>query len=349
MSDKENDTNFLKFIAYLQIIGIILVVLGHSLHEYPYDKYGNLLVYRMLYSFRMPLFIFVSGFLMLFTTRITKKKRPTIKGFISLKVQRLLLPFIVLTLVTFIPRTMMSGIADDAITLSIESLAKSLLYGNHMVIPYFWFLQASFILLITTYAIITICEYYEIGHHYIYIGLIIAASILLLIPCTPTKLLSLDRVAELGIYFIAGTTYCRYAKQIDKYIPWTSFPFLIFIAAIWGLLFFITENTPFMPVCSFFGIGMCICLAKMLEYNHITVLDHLIGANYIIFLLSWYFNVLSQQILHHYTNLPWWIYSILSLISGIYIPWLAYKYLQSHKKSRWIKLTAFLLGQRLKD
>lgn len=62
---------FLKFIAYLQVIGIILVVLGHSFHEYPDGNMGrSLLMYRMMYSFRMPLFMFVSGFLMVYTTKL---------------------------------------------------------------------------------------------------------------------------------------------------------------------------------------------------------------------------------------------------------------------------------------
>lgn len=32
---------FLKFIAYLQVIGIVLVVLGPSFHEYPDGKGGK--------------------------------------------------------------------------------------------------------------------------------------------------------------------------------------------------------------------------------------------------------------------------------------------------------------------
>lgn len=65
---------FFKFAAYLQIIGIILVVLGHSFHEYPDGAHGGKFILNaMLHSFRMPLFMFVSGFLMEFTTSISKK------------------------------------------------------------------------------------------------------------------------------------------------------------------------------------------------------------------------------------------------------------------------------------
>ncbi|MDE6134813.1 MAG: acyltransferase family protein, partial [Muribaculaceae bacterium] len=62
---------FLKFVAYLQIIGIILVVLGHSCHMYPDGNHGHsTLLYRMLFSFRMPLFMFTSGFLLILTTSL---------------------------------------------------------------------------------------------------------------------------------------------------------------------------------------------------------------------------------------------------------------------------------------
>lgn len=51
---------YLKFIGYMQIIAILLVVIGHSFHEYPDGMNGSsMLAYRMIYSFHMPLFIFI--------------------------------------------------------------------------------------------------------------------------------------------------------------------------------------------------------------------------------------------------------------------------------------------------
>ncbi|MDE6027944.1 MAG: hypothetical protein K2G23_07730 [Muribaculaceae bacterium] len=93
---------------------------------------------------------------------------------------------------------------------------------------------------------------------------------------------------------------------------------------------------------------MMISLAKILEARHITFLDHLKGANYIIFLLSWYFNVAAQQVLHHYTDLPWWVYSLLSLTFGIYVPWLFYKWMCFHPDNRFSRAMALLLGQSIK-
>ena len=75
--DNLKQTPRIKFIAYLQVIGIILVVFGHSLHESP-TPYTELLVYEMLYSFHMPLFIFVSGFLMYMTSFACGREAPAI-------------------------------------------------------------------------------------------------------------------------------------------------------------------------------------------------------------------------------------------------------------------------------
>lgn len=343
-----SDRKFLKFIAYLQIIGIILVVLGHSFHEYPDGSQGkDLLFYRMLYSFRMPLFMFVSGFLMVYTTRL-RERAPKVSSFVTMKVKRLLLPFAVLTAVTFIPRTMMSGMADDSVTLSLESFAAAFFCNGQLIIPYFWFLQASFLLLIATYALISIGDRLRIGHPVLYGALVALFIALPLLPIAYPTLFSINEAVRLGVYFVSGAAYCRFAPAIDRHIPWTAPPFFPAAAILWAVAFRYTENTPFIPVCSLLGIAMSISLAKLLEKHDIRFIDHLIGANYLIFLLSWYFNVLTQQVLHHFVELPWWCYTVTSLVSGIYIPWLFYRYLQSHPDSRWVRATAFLLGQSLK-
>lgn len=53
----------------MQIVGIMFVVLGHSFHEYPDGCHvASILVHRMIFSFHMPMFMFVSGFLLVLTT-----------------------------------------------------------------------------------------------------------------------------------------------------------------------------------------------------------------------------------------------------------------------------------------
>lgn len=343
MTNHTENKTYLKFIAYLQIIGIIFVVFGHSFHEYDSSFGCNLLAYRMMHSFRMPLFIFVSGFLMIYTT-LCRSVQPSFSTFTLKKAKRLIIPFIFLSTITFFPRCMMNGLSDDSLSLTPISYIKSLLFSDYLVIPYYWFLHMSFTLIVCCYGGILIFR----KHLNIYFIIIALISLYLNISFLGSQitLLSIGQTVRYAVYFVAGMCYCRYYEKIESAIgklllsPW----FTIVTAIIWACLFFITEKSDAMIICSFAGIIMCISFAKIIEARGWKFLDHLRGSTYMIFLLSWYFNVLSQQVLHHYTDYPWYIYSIISLVTGVYIPYIIYRLTQNHPN----RIINFLLGQNIK-
>lgn len=338
----------MKWVAYLQIIGIVFVVLGHSFHEYPDGEMGHtMLLYRMMYSFRMPLFMFVSGFLMVYTT-FSRGRYPRWRKFAASKVRRLMVPFFVLSLITFVPRSLMSGMADDEIDLSAGSLVRSMVFSGSMVIPLFWFLQASFTLLLVNYAVVAFARRRGWRDAYVYPALILGFTLLPFVPIGFGYVFAVGDAIRLGVFFALGAAYARAHEMVDGVVPWTSWPLAVSVSGAWAAAFFLTENTDYAPVCSALGIMMCISVAKMLEKYKVAVLDHLIGANYIIFLLSWFCNVISQQVLHHYTDLPWWVYTVLSLFSGIYVPWLFYRYLLRHPDGRVAYMATHFLGQSLR-
>ncbi|MBD5265399.1 MAG: acyltransferase [Bacteroides sp.] len=326
----------------------MFVVLGHSFHEYPEGEMGHtMLLYRMMYSFRMPLFMFVSGFLMVFTTQF-REVAPSWRRFAATKLRRLIVPFMVLSLVTFVPRVMMSRMADEPVEMGFSSFFISLFDGGQLVIPYFWFIQASFILLLVNYAILVMSRKARIDDRFSYLSLIVLFALLPLTSLMEVRWFSVFKAVEFGVFFITGAFYSRYASAIDRYVPWTAWWFVVMAVVVWTVSFFLTEGTGLRPLCSFAGIAMCISVAKLLEKYRVGILDHLIGANYIIFLLSWYFNVLAQQVLHHYVSLPWWIYTLLSVIAGIYVPWLFYRYMLDHPDGRVGWFGRHFLGQSLR-
>ena len=76
-----------------------------------------------------------------------------------------------------------------------------------------------------------------------------------------------------------------------------------------------------MPLCSIVGIVMCISFARILESNDIKILEPFIGANYMIFLLSWYFNIFSQQVLHSFMVVfHYYIFRFRCIYAVAYIP-----------------------------
>ena len=336
--------NYLDFIAYAQVIGIILVVAGHSIHQYPGFAI-HLIPYRMLYSFHMPLFIFISGFLMAYTTDIYSDPRIKPGRFVLNKIKRLLLPMAVLTVITFVPRSIMSGMADDPIEFSWHSFLTSFYDRDALIIPTFWYLQASFVILSLTFCIMYAGRKLRIAPGMLVATLLIVFIAYSLSSLPDIKFLSIEKVKELGMFFILGCGYALIRERVDRLIPWEKTWFLILTVVLWAACFYAFEFTVWWPICSLLGIMMCISLAKILEDRNLRFLDHLKGATYLIFLLSWYFNVASQQVLSHFVALPWWCYSILSLITGIYVPWLAYRYLSTHRDSRWVRVTSLLLGQ----
>lgn len=339
------ETGKLKFISYLQIIGIILVVVGHSFHEYPDGNHGmDMLLYRMMHSFRMPLFMFTSGFLLIYTSK--KRPRPWHELALS-KIKRLMIPFLFLSIMAFIPRSLLSGMADDHIDLSWSSLFVSLIDGNNLVIPFFWFLQSSFTLLLSVYCIILIVNFLHVKPTIYYPVLLILIVVLNLIQINFSNYFSIGATISLAIFFVTGCIYGEWHPLIDRKIKWDN-PFLIILfPACWVLLFFDNHFPGYLHniVCSTFGIAMIISFAKIIDNRNIRVLDHLIGTNYIIFLLSWFFNVATQQILSHYISFPWWVYTILSIILSIYIPWIIFRWIRHHNYSRLSRILSFLLGQ----
>lgn len=309
-----------------------------------------MLLYRMMYSFRMPLFMFTSGFLMVFTTIMRRgSASPSLSRFTLKKIERLLIPFVTLSLVTFIPRVMLSGMADDSVELSATSFWQMFVYGaDKAVIPYFWFIQSSFTLLVVNYALLKLTEKW-IPAWITQLLLVLCFAVLPLSAIEWTTIFSLNETVRLSLYFALGGLYAICRQRVDDSIPWHKTWFFFLAAALWIASFFLFEKTDYIPVCSVMGIMMCISGSKILEYRKWDFLDHLTGANYMIFLLSWYCNVLSQQVLSHFVTIPWWVHTLLSLFSGIYLPWLAYRYLREHSASKTTRVFSFLLGQRFKN
>lgn len=253
-----------------------------------------------------------------------------------------------LTLITYIPRCLLSFMAEDNFELSLTGIFKSLIITDHLPIPYFWFIQACFLLLIVNYTILSWCKNTLVPSYISFPILIILFVVMPFFISGEIEIFGSLSAIHLGLFFVLGAAYCEFYDYINAILPLDDIASFVISFSLWILLFWVGENTEIARIASIFGIIMSISLAKLLVKYNCTFLDHLTGANYIIFLLSWFFNVLTQQVLSHFIDLPWWIHSILSLTFGIYIPWLFYQYLKKHQNSRWVKYTSFLLGQSFK-
>ena len=338
--------NFIRYIAYLQAIGIVLVVFGHSFHQATGEDAAVCnRIFAIMHNFRMPLFMFVSGFLMMYTT-FCPGKDVTPRRFIRNKFRRLIVPFLFLSVVTFLPRCFLTPMADDVVSLNWESFFKGLFSGYSLTVPTLWFLQASFITLIVCFTVVWAFKKLSFNLDMAFILLMVIFMTTLIMPYNVTDFFSLGEVCNLGIFFVAGMIFCRFGEKVEKYLRLDSPVVFVGFLALWFGLFLWLEDTPLYFISSFFGIGMCVSLARILDSRNIRLLDWIVGSNYIIFLLHWYTAVMSQQVLHHVLPLHWAWHSLLAFTLGIVLPILFLRLLQRKApQSRFYSGLLWLLGQ----
>ena len=91
---KENIRDKFLFVDSAKGVGIVLVVLGHALQT-QFDNYDNMFLFRIIYSFHMPLFMFLSGILAPSCEEISLQ-------WVMNRAKRLVVPFVTWAFIAYI-------------------------------------------------------------------------------------------------------------------------------------------------------------------------------------------------------------------------------------------------------
>ena len=150
MQDKEN---ILKDLDYLKVIGILLVVIGHCTSIYTggwvYKSPVNAPIYGLIasyvYTFHVPMLVFVSGAIYYYC-RKNKEKYKSLKGLVSNKFKRLIVPFLTIGLFYSIPiKYLIGNIEKGTLINSIKNFLLGLSTGH------LWYLLMLFDIFILFY------------------------------------------------------------------------------------------------------------------------------------------------------------------------------------------------------
>ena len=334
-------------ILVLNTFAIIMVCVGHSFTAVE-SYYGH----KWIYSFHMPLFMFISGYLLNYVNIHKQQTLSDIslfgrQGYIVKRAIRLLVPYFVISSITFIPKALLSTHALRPIDFSIDSYIHMLLYPIDNVIKFFWFLPTLFVVSIFTIILYKASKKLKLKYFF----LICFPLFILLYEFNPLKhidFLNLGGVASYLIFFISGCMYAQYnsmtsskAKSANIY---TASGLLIIYSA---LIYFIAWDTPFIGIVyAFTGIAFSFSLCSLYVKYNLKFLDHLSNSSYAIYLFSWYPLVIIQSFLMKKYALDWKLWAIISTILQIYIPFYIYKgiiYIKNNK--HYGKTIATLLGQ----
>lgn len=120
-------------------IGILLVILGHCVPDFPVDLRADAMsahVERFVYTFHMPLFFFCSGFVLGFTPPSSASK------FLKSRFLRLMVPYLTFSFVSLGLRILFSSFTRSGFNIN-DGLIGILFYGK-----FFWFVYVLFFILL---------------------------------------------------------------------------------------------------------------------------------------------------------------------------------------------------------
>ena len=340
-------------ISVLQIFAIILVVIGHSFYEAE-----NLMVKDWIYTFHMPLFMLISGFLLQYTMQLKDQFSSPITlhqygGFFAGKAKRLLIPYLVFSTTVYALKLFMSSYTHHPVDGAFSSYAHMLLYPWDNVIIQLWFLPTLFLVFFVVYSLLSIVinsglklnsetqKKYSLG---IELVLLMAFLLLhLLDVCSTVRFLNMSGVIYYLIYFYAGFLLSKYdaVNQLEKHKYWNfAISFLLSI-----VLMLLPKFRGLDVVMAFNGIWMSISLGQIYLAREWKFLHPYFGSSYAIYLFSYFPLMFCQPILVEYAHIPLWLSHILAAVTGFYLPYVLYLIIKKYKNTKVGAVVALLTGQ----
>lgn len=187
-------------LTILKGIGIILVILGHSFSFSGFDIIENTklntYIFRTIYSFHMPMFFMIAGFL------TNNNKEHLIKDFYLSKIKRLLIPYIFINIVDAIPRHLFSELVNN----KSNSIERIIFYSGAAT----WFIYTLFIL----FLIFPVIEKYIIKKDKYYLFGIFLLGIKISGVTDSIDIFTINRLVNMSFYFYIGYIIKPYYERI---------------------------------------------------------------------------------------------------------------------------------------
>lgn len=191
-------------IDILKGIGILLVILGHCVPDYPQNlraDESSSFIEQFVYGFHMPLFFVCSGFLMQMTDSHARGMF-NIRAFVKNKTLRLLLPYFMFSIVSLVLRLAFSAFTRSSVDLD-NTMYQILFEGK-----FFWFLYVLFIVSIIINVIKAI-------KNDMFIAMFLSVALYILGLLLNTQFLCLDRLGYHAIFAVLGCFLYEHKDSVN--------------------------------------------------------------------------------------------------------------------------------------
>lgn len=248
-----------RWINIARCIGIILVIHCHMI-------VSNKEIENWYYNFQMPIFYFISGYLI----NVNYKYG----DFVKKKIKRLLIPYWVSTplilIYAYIENTMLGEIPCE------KNYILKVWFENYYIkyVPHseHWFVLSLFVVELVGYIIIKYV--FKDSYKVLIVSVLLAISVFINMQSKTIFPFHIEKIGMMLPFFLLGSMYRKYEYKFESYIKTKCI--IYFIATmIMYMLMKITNNT-------------CMCLIDN-EYGNylITYLDAIAGIGLIITLSKW--------------------------------------------------------------
>ena len=305
-----------KRIFYIDIARAISIILIVIYHYQPDNSPSCYLVFNdIVRSFRLPLLLFVSGYIYWIT-----RKPVAYKDFVWKKFQRLMVPYFFVSILVITLKLISQG------NLQVDAPVSLSAYYQMFYLPivsgfFLWFIYVLFLIFL-------IMPFFYSRHRLLY--LLGISLILHFIPISFPNLFALFNLKQILCYFVLGCVLCEYTELRKKLSHINVFLVLVVFATGYTLrnLFdfgvFVPGLTFFLALC---GIYVIANFARFLEQKTTkirTALLSVAGCTYTIYLFHTTFEGFTKALLLKLfpieNNLTFIFSSIVVISAGIIAP-----------------------------
>ncbi|MDE6611468.1 MAG: acyltransferase [Muribaculaceae bacterium] len=323
---KTQNRQRIAWLAVLQGFSMLLVVLGHiSLSntfrnpDYPLTAAME----RVIYTFHMPLFIFISGWLFGLTCL---GRDNSYRDVMAKKFRRLGLPFLFFTIAAIAIKLLLSAFVNRPVD-GTELLNTFVLFSSNPLYE-MWFVIVLLVLMAFYPA------YRFLLRHSALVWLLCASVALYVALPVDTDVFQLRRAVRLLPYFIAGILAWRY-DIIDRYgSRWYVAAGAMVLFVIFNILETGADTLGFRcmdALCGFSGTVLSICLCIWISNLRPTAFGSFSAYTFQIFLMGIFVQMAVRVLYGHLGTDSDAVYALLfalSLALGIYVPVLIAKLIE---------------------
>lgn len=300
---------------------MLWVVVGHApLIEVGAGPTWVALLYKFAYSFHMPLFMLVSGWLF-WLTRLSVNdsiwggQKWTYSQIIKDKTLRLLVPGLVFSLIAFIVKIAFPGEVDRQIGLNLRDISHCFLYPYDNPLRELWFIVTLFWLMI-------FAPFWKIVMRKDWsMWTMLCILVVLHFINLEVDLLCIGRVFAFAIWFYLGLVICK------KGIVENVFEKNYLIVLVIGIILYIGGRFSHPFVATIGGISLSFGIALLTDKFVPHLFFSFRNYTYQIFLMGIFAQILVKIIYHRLDALYLPLY-VLCIIAGLYVPVLISKVLE---------------------